>query len=359
MKSRTAFEVLASFLLLGCGGAVFTFGETTDAGADVSSGGTVGSATVGTTGTGVGGSAETTTGTSTGSAGSLGTGGAGTTTTTGGGAAGTVGTGGSAGTGGRGGAGGAGGGAGKAGAGGASGADGGIDWGVCGGPGQCIAALTGCCGPCGMPELPNFAGVNPMYIDAFHAATCPVPTPCPACVMTNNPYIGARCVGTRCQPFDTRSTPEFSRCASNADCRLRKGLDCCECGSPGEWTAVSLSGASALSSAQCAPQMPCAACLPVPPANLTAVCTGGGHCEVAMTCALTPRTGCCFSDSQCMGRCYGATCLAGSEGVCKALPAAGQCWGNQDCPIGMACSGARVCPCGAACLLPDLPGMCR
>jgi hypothetical protein len=99
----------------------------------------------------------------------------------------------------------------------------------------------------------------------------------------------------------------------------------------------------------------------VPPPNMKAVCTAGGDCEVAIDngCALTPRTGCCFGDTQCAGRCYGATCSAGSEGVCKAPPVPGQCWGDQDCANGQTCAGARICPCASACLLSDAPGNCH
>jgi len=319
MKMQIHFEHLFFVLALGCGGNLFSSGN--DAGADSSSTGSGDTVGVGTTGT------TASTGTNAGSGGGVGTGGAG----------------GHAGTG---------------------GAGGGVDWSLCSGPGQCTAALTGCCGPCGMPQLASFAGVNRQRLDSFRAATCPVPAPCLACVMAPNPYIGARCDGTRCQVFDLRSTPEFSKCAVDSDCRLRKGLDCCECGSLGEWTAVSVAGQPALSGALCAPNTGCADCLPLPPPGTTAVCIGG-HCEVATVvggnCTLAPRAGCCFTDSQCMGRCYGATCAAGSEGVCKSTPppAPGQCWGDRDCSAGQLCRGARICPCGAACLLADEPGTCQ
>jgi hypothetical protein len=129
--------------------------------------------------------------------------------------------------------------------------------------------------------LGNFAGVNSTYTDAFRAFTCPVPTPCPKCATAPNPYIGARCVSSHCQAFDTRQVPEFSMCTVNDDCRLRKGLDCCECGSTGEWTAVSFAGEAALDQAVCAPMTGCLDCLPVPPPSTTAVCVQG-HCEIAV-----------------------------------------------------------------------------
>jgi hypothetical protein len=127
--------------------------------------------------------------------------------------------------------------------------------------------------------LGNFAGVNPQYTDAFRMWTCPVPVPCPRCATGINPYIGALCAGTHCKPFDTRQMPEFSKCAAETDCRLRKGLDCCECGSQGQWTAVSVMGQAALGAAVCAPMTGCLDCLPVPPPGMKAVCVQD-HCEV-------------------------------------------------------------------------------
>jgi hypothetical protein len=300
MKSRIAIEVLACALALGCGGSVFTFGDPGDAGTDASSGGAGGGTTGSSSSTSATVGTGTTSGTSSG-AGTVGTGaatttGSGTTsstastggsTTTAGVTAGSGGTtGGSATTGGIGGSGGAGGG-GKAGAGGKAGGsgagggvDGGVDWGQCSGAGQCTAELTGCCAPCGMQELQHFAGVNSKYIDAFKTFTCPVPMPCPRCATAPNPYIGARCVNSRCQAFDTRQVPEFSKCALASDCRLRKGLECCECGSLDDWTAVSIAGQAALTATVCAPMSACPDCAPQPPANMKAVCNGG-HCEVA------------------------------------------------------------------------------
>jgi hypothetical protein len=129
--------------------------------------------------------------------------------------------------------------------------------------------------------LDRFAGVNPKYTDAFRAFTCPVPEPCPRCATAPNPYIGARCVSSHCQAFDTRQVPEFSKCTVDTDCRLRKGLDCCECNSDGQWTAISVAGQAALTAAECAPMTGCADCLPVPPTNAKAACVQN-HCEIVV-----------------------------------------------------------------------------
>jgi hypothetical protein len=271
-----AFGLWIGALALGCGGSTFVpddhdagpSGSSTSGGSSTTSGGSGGgsltSSTTATTtsgGTTTGGTTSSTTGGTTSST-------TGSTTGSGGGSAGTggSGTGGSSG--------------GSAGTGGGSGGDAGVDWSQCSGPGQCSAQLTGCCGPCGMPTLDNFAGVNPMYTAAFRMATCPVPVPCPRCATAINPYIGALCGGTHCKAFDTRLVPEFSKCSTENDCRLRNGLDCCECGSQGPWTAVSIDGQAAINAAVCAPQTGCPDCAPVPPPGMRAVCVQG-HCEVS------------------------------------------------------------------------------
>ncbi|HEX9294923.1 MAG TPA: hypothetical protein VF881_03790 [Polyangiaceae bacterium] len=163
--------------------------------------------------------------------------------------------------------------------GGGAGGAAGVDWGVCSGPGQCVLEKKGCCNPCGTPVLDSFAAVNASYVEAYQAATCPVPMPCPRCATVPNVYFAARCVGTHCQAFDVRQVPELSACSVDGDCRLRLGLDCCECGSLGQWTAVSLSGLAALGTTVCAPDTACDDCAPTPPAGTTPICSGG-HCEV-------------------------------------------------------------------------------
>src|SRR5262249_25102624 len=118
-----------------------------------------------------------------------------------------------------------------------AGGTGGVDFAACGPSDRCVVAFTGCCGYFGPPQLSDFAAINSSQVGPYHAATCPVPIACPRCAGSPNLYIGARCLNGRCALFDTRETPAFSACARDTDCRLRKGLECCECGAAGEWTA--------------------------------------------------------------------------------------------------------------------------
>ncbi len=86
---------------------------------------------------------------------------------------------------------------------------------------------------------------------------------------------------------------------------------------------------------------------------------GSGGSGGTTGCTLKPRIGCCFTDSVCSYRCYGATCDVGGEGKCEPKPPTGQCWDQRDCPTGSTCSGAVICPCGVgACFRADTPGMC-
>ena len=399
MRFLVSFEILASCVLLGCGGSVFNAGASDDAGRDASAGsggaqadggendvgGNAGSAAGGAggntggqggkggaSGSGPGGSGAGGNGTggasgvggAGGTGGSAGKGGgAGTAGTTGRGGAGTGGAGaggvGGAGTAGAGGTGGAAGTGASGGTGGSAGTkDGGIDWGACSGGGQCVRGRKGCCDPCGVPELDTFAGVNSMYLDAFKMATCPVPMVCPACPTGNNPNIAARCVTNRCEAFDIRKVPEYSGCAVDGDCRLRKGLACCECGAMDDWVAPNVSSEPALSAALCVAGTVCPPCAPVPPVGMRAVCKVG-TCQVEPPCTLTPRSTCCFSDATCAGGlCYSAMCATGSEGMCKTRANQADCWGDRDCSAGKRCIGFSICPCEASCLTPDKPGQC-
>jgi hypothetical protein len=123
--------------------------------------------------------------------------------------------------------------------------------------------------------------VNRGQVDAFRKANCPVALPCPACAGVANPDIGAECVSSRCQLFDVKTTPAFSACMTPADCVLRLGLDCCECGSMGGWVSVSHAGEKALSQAVCAPNTACAECAPVPPKDDLPQCSAG-FCNISV-----------------------------------------------------------------------------
>ena len=232
-----------------CGGR--TSGPDTDAGSPTSGGNGTGGGT--TTGTGGG---TTVGGTTTGTGGGTTVGG--TTTGTGGM---TVGGTGGTGPGGTGGSGGTGGGT--------------VDWGACTGPGQCELAPAMCCA-CGQLSLSQLAAFNSSKRAEFSRQTCgAMPNPCPPCAPIIDPNFMARCESGRCRGFDIRTDPTYTKCGSNQECTLRKGLACCECGAAGDWVAVSRVGAMLINAEACASGSVCPGCVPVPPANTSAICLNG------------------------------------------------------------------------------------
>ncbi len=164
---------------------------------------------------------------------------------------------------------------GSGGAGGAAGAfDAAVDWGACTGPGQCELAMK-CCA-CGVLGLDQLTPIHSANRDAFKKQSCgPNPLPCPPCVGTIDPNLMARCESGRCQGFDIRSDPTYTKCGSDQECTLRKGLACCECGAEGNWVAVSHVGNMLIGRDACAVGSVCPGCIPVPPGDLFPRCDNG------------------------------------------------------------------------------------
>jgi hypothetical protein len=152
---------------------------------------------------------------------------------------------------------------------------------ACSTQGSCVLAANTCCGVCGMPTLDDVDPVNTAELDAHRAAVCPDPTgPCPACASEPNPNLFAYCdLGAgSCAEGDLSRSP-FAECSGPDDCTLRLSLECCECGASGEWVAVAAAKQQELEGLLCAPDVACAKCEPVPPADVTAACVQG-YCAV-------------------------------------------------------------------------------
>jgi hypothetical protein len=165
------------------------------------------------------------------------------------------------------------------GSGGAGGTGGSIDppdWTDCSGPGQCELLSKTCCMPCTVVQLDQLTAINSSKRAAFTQKTCgPNPAPCPPCVGEIDPHLMARCEGGKCRAIDVRQDPSYTGCASNADCRLRKGLACCQCEASGGWVALNEKGHNQVSADTCAPGSICPRCAPVPPVGMSAVCQSG------------------------------------------------------------------------------------
>jgi hypothetical protein len=154
-----------------------------------------------------------------------------------------------------------------------------VDVRACGATDRCVLAITSCCGSCGPLEVDHFAGVNARFVKEYQAAICPVPMPCPDCGGYPNDHIAARCAAGRCEAFDIRKVPEIVGCAVDTDCRVRQGLECCDCGSSGAWAAIGVQGESALRAMVCPAGAACDACAPTPPKDLVPACVNG-VCEL-------------------------------------------------------------------------------
>jgi hypothetical protein len=138
----------------------------------------------------------------------------------------------------------------------------------------------GCCA-CGIiGRLDQLNAINSAKRDAFSKQLCgPNPPPCPPCGPgTIDPHLMARCESGRCRGVDLRTDPTYTKCASDSECTLRKGLACCQCGAPGDWVAVSRVGDMMITGEMCAAGSVCPSCVPVPPAGYSAVCRNNA-CE--------------------------------------------------------------------------------
>jgi len=92
---------------------------------------------------------------------------------------------------------------------------------------DCMVERSGCC-LCEPVSLVELRAIGRNYADArceSRACSC-----VPFDGDPQRPYYGARCVNERCQLFDVRETDLLS-CESDADCSVRLGLSCCQCGS--------------------------------------------------------------------------------------------------------------------------------
>jgi hypothetical protein len=241
---------------IGCGGRTSGPETGTGSGGTASgaggSTGTGGGTTVGGTTSGTGGG-TTVGGTTSGTGGGTTVGG--TTSGTGGGPGGTGGSGGSGGAGGA--------------------IDPGPELSACTGPGQCELVMAKCCA-CGILGLDQVAAINSAKRDVYSKQICgPNPLPCPPCVGTVDPNLMARCESGRCLGFDIRSDPTYTKCGSDQECFLRKGLACCECGAAQDWVAISRVGSMLLGAQVCGAASVCPTCVPVPPTGYSAVCRNG------------------------------------------------------------------------------------
>lgn len=159
-----------------------------------------------------------------------------------------------------------------------------VDYYACEYAGDCITTSTTCCGVCGRPTAADVASINSDHWEDYHDdVACPEgttePVACPDCAVMPNPNLIAGCdsAAGMCTLIDVENSAEVAGCTVNEDCMVRVP-SCCECGadtSPYNLIAVSTDGLGALLSQICSPLADCAACEPIYPPEVTAVCTAG------------------------------------------------------------------------------------
>ncbi|MGC4095403.1 MAG: BPTI/Kunitz domain-containing protein [Polyangiaceae bacterium] len=94
---------------------------------------------------------------------------------------------------------------------------------------DCELRSTGCCGGCEPVSIDDLQAVNvnaPRVTCGVLCGACPPYEP----NTSTSRYFVAGCVEHRCTVIDIRQTP-ITECASDADCALRAGANCCtSCG---------------------------------------------------------------------------------------------------------------------------------
>lgn len=166
--------------------------------------------------------------------------------------------------------------------------DGGVAFDRCNGPAQCILAITDCCGKCGETAITDYHAIHRDRASAHRASVCTDPGfGCPDCISSKSPNLVAFCRGERCVGVDVR-TDAISECATDSDCMLRTGNDCCEsCGvsDPSQLIALSKAKGSELTAQVCDPLAgACPPCVPVYPPDVAATCD-----PVAKRCRVTVK----------------------------------------------------------------------
>jgi len=112
----------------------------------------------------------------------------------------------------------------------------------CSEPSECTLLAGECCS-CSQ-ELDKLVAVSKFYDEEFPGIlSCP-DIPCPDCEAgTRSPYLFVTCEKSleespHCAGYDARQHA-ITECTQDSDCRLRRGLSCCECS--GEIVAVNVS----------------------------------------------------------------------------------------------------------------------
>ena len=126
-----------------------------------------------------------------------------------------------------------------------------------------------------MPTLSDMVALHQDDVSAHFDEVCTDPVGCPDCPYQENPNLYAYCDAGVCKGADVTSDP-LGGCQSPSDCKLRWGLECCECTYDGGMlTAIPVAFEQKLQQLVCEPDFGCPECLPAYPADATAECHEG------------------------------------------------------------------------------------
>ncbi|MBW2453854.1 MAG: hypothetical protein JRI68_05065 [Deltaproteobacteria bacterium] len=139
---------------------------------------------------------------------------------------------------------------------------------------ECELVSETCCGVCGMPSLEDMVALHEDDVEAHFQDVCAEPIGCPDCPSAPNPHLFAYCDAGLCKGAAVTDDPQGS-CQDNTDCKLRMGLDCCECGSQGPITAIPVAYEPKLQELVCDGDYGCPECAPVYPSGAEAWCEQG------------------------------------------------------------------------------------
>jgi len=130
-----------------------------------------------------------------------------------------------------------------------------------------------------MPDLDDKVALHEDDVFQYREDVCVDSEGCPICYSEPNPDLFAYCEAGLCKGADVKGDP-LGGCVGASDCKLRLGLECCECGNEdGLLTAIPIAYEQKLQELVCEPGFGCPECAPVYPIGAEPWCEAG-HCVV-------------------------------------------------------------------------------
>ncbi len=139
---------------------------------------------------------------------------------------------------------------------------------------ECELVSETCCGVCGMPTLDDMVALHEDDVAAHVQDVCAGLVDCPDCPSMPNPHLFAYCDAGLCKGATVTDDAQGG-CQDSTDCKLRVGLDCCECGAEGPLTAIPIAYEPKLQELVCDGDYGCPECAPAYPSDAEPYCDQG------------------------------------------------------------------------------------